>query len=217
MTDFATRRTMMVDTQVRPNDVTSFPILEALLHVPRERFVPEARREAAYLGENLVVAPGRVLLEPRTFAKLLEALDIRPGERVLDLAAGLGYAAAVLDRLGAQVTALEELPALAGEAGAILAAEGAGAVRLAVGPLAEGAPDGAPFDAILVEGAVEQVPDPLLAQLAEGGRIGAIFAEGPLGIARLGRKEGGVVSWRYAFNAGAPVLPGFARTPSFVL
>jgi protein-L-isoaspartate(D-aspartate) O-methyltransferase len=208
---------MMVDTQVRPSDVTRFPIIEAMLHVPREAFVPESRQEAAYLGENLFLAPGRVMLEPRTLAKLLEILDVRPGERVLDLATGLGYAAAVLERMGAKVVAVEEDPALAQGAGLALAATGAVRARVLQGPLLEGAPAFAPFDVILIQGAVEVVPEAILAQLGEDGRIGALFAEENLGIARIGRKEGGQVHWRYAFNAGAPVLPGFGRAPAFVL
>ncbi|TNC73085.1 protein-L-isoaspartate O-methyltransferase family protein [Rubellimicrobium roseum] len=217
MSDFQTRRTMMVDTQVRPSEVTRFPIIEAMLHVPREEFVPESRREAAYLGENLLVAPGRVVLEPRTLGKFLEALDIRPGERVLDLATGLGYGAAVIARMGGEVIALEEDPALAQAASTALAGQGASRARVQVGPLAEGAPAGAPYDVILIEGAVEVIPDALLAQLAEDGRIAALFAEENLGTARIGRKEGGQVHWRYAFNAGAPVLPGFGRASAFVL
>ena len=217
MPDFAARRTMMVDTQVRPADVTRFPVIEALLHVPREQFVPESRREAAYLGENVMIAPGRVLLEPRTFAKFLEGLDIRPGERVLEVGCGLGYGAAVMDRLGARVVGVEEDPALAAEAAARLAAQAAAGAQVHQGPLTEGAPAGAPYDVILIEGAVEVVPPAILAQLAEDGRIGALFAEDALGIARIGRKEGGQVHWRYAFNAGAPVLPGFGRAADFVL
>jgi protein-L-isoaspartate(D-aspartate) O-methyltransferase len=207
---------MMVDTQVRPAEVTRFPIIEAMLNVPRELFVPPSRQEAAYLGENVVIAPGRVLLEPRTFGKLLEGLDIQPGERVLDLATGLGYGAAVLDRLGALVTALEDDPQRAADAAAILAAQGSANASVQHGPLTEGAPAQAPFDVILVEGAVEVIPDAILAQLAEDGRIGVVFSEGELGIARIGRKEGGQVHWRYAFNAGAPVLPGFGRAAAFV-
>jgi protein-L-isoaspartate(D-aspartate) O-methyltransferase len=208
---------MMVDTQVRPAEVTKFPIIEALLHVPREPFVPDAQREAAYLGENVPLAPGRVLLDPRTFAKLLETLDVQPGERVLDVACGLGYGPAVLERLGALVTAVEDDPVRAAAAGALLAAQGVANARALHGPLVEGAPAGAPYDVILIEGGVEVIPDAILAQLAEDGRIGAVFAEGELGIARIGRKEGGAVHWRYAFNAGAPVLPGFGRATAFVL
>lgn len=224
--DAEARRVTMVDTQVRPSDVTRYPIIEAMLHVPREAFVPPGREEAAYIGENLHLGPGRVLLEARTFAKLLEALDLAPGERVLHVAAGLGYGAAVMARIGAAVTALEDDGARAALARAALA----GSVEVVHGPLAEGAPAAAPFDAVLVEGAVETVPQALLAQLAPGGRIAAIFAEGALGTARLGRASGGIpegalggapgdgrVAWRDLFNAGAPVLPGFQRAAAFVL
>ena len=108
MPDFAARRTMMVDTQVRPNDVTKFPIIEAMLAVPREAYVPDARREAAYVGENLDLGQGRWLLEPRNFAKMLDALDIQPGDLVLDIGAGMGYSSAVLARMAKAVVALEE-------------------------------------------------------------------------------------------------------------
>ena len=212
--DFATRRTVMVDNQIRPSEVTSFPIIEAMLHVPREAFVPPARIEAAYLGENLFLAPGRVVLDPRTLGKLLEGLDIVPGERVLDLGTGLGYAAALIARMGAEVVALEDDPARAAAAGEALRGTG---VRVVQGPLPAGAPAEAPFDAILVEGAVETMPQAITDQLAPDGRIGAIFAEDGVGVARIGRKEAGRVHWRYAFNAGAPVIPGFERPRAFVL
>jgi protein-L-isoaspartate(D-aspartate) O-methyltransferase len=217
LTDFASRRVMMVDNQVRPSEVTRFPILEALLNVPRERFVPDSLRETAYLGENVPVGPGRVLLDPRTFAKLLEGVDVKPGERVLHVGTGLGYGAAVLARMGADVVALEDEAARAAAAQAALAAEGATGVRVVAGPLHEGAPQAAPFDVILIEGAVELIPEALLAQLGGDGRIGAIFAEGDLAVARIGRKEGSQVHWRYGFVTGAPVLPGFGRAAAFVL
>jgi protein-L-isoaspartate(D-aspartate) O-methyltransferase len=187
-----------------------------MLNVPREAFVPPGREEAAYVGENLWLGPGRVLLEPRSFAKMLDALDLQPGERVLHVGAGLGYGAAVMARMGARVVALEEDGARAAAAAAALAREGA-EVAVRHGPLTGGAPDLAPFDAIVIEGAVEEVPGALLAQVAPGGRIAAIFADGQLGTARLGREAAGQVHWRYLFNAGAPVLPGFQRIPAFVL
>ena len=217
MSDFATRRVMMVDTQVRPSDVTKFPIIEAMLAVPREVFVPAARREAAYVGENLDIAPGRVVLEPRTLAKLLDALDVQPGELVLDLGCGLGYSTAVIARLADAVVAVEEDESMAAEAQRTLSAEGVDNAAVVVGPLAAGDARHAPFDVITIQGGVETVPEALLAQLKEGGRIGAVFMTGALGTARIGYKIDGVISWRQAFNAAAPVLPGFSAARGFVL
>jgi protein-L-isoaspartate(D-aspartate) O-methyltransferase len=217
MTDYALRRRTMVDTQVRPSDVTKYPIIEAMLAVPRELFVPAGRREAAYIGENLPIAPGRVLLEPRTLAKMLDALDIREDELVLDLGAGLGYGAAVLSRLAAAVVAVEEDGPMAADAEAALVEAGADNVAVVRAPLAEGAAKHGPYDVIVLEGAVEQVPEALLAQLKDGGRIAGIFSEGPLGVCRIGYGSGGRVSWRDVFHASAPVLPGFARQADFVL
>jgi len=217
MSDFATRRVMMVDTQVRPSDVTKFPIIEAMLAVPREVFVPSSRREAAYVGENLDIAPGRVVLEPRTLAKLLDALDVQPGELVLDLGCGLGYSTAVIARLADAVVAVEEDESMAAEAQRTLSAENVDNAAVVVGPLAAGDARHAPFDVITIQGGVEVVPDALLAQLKEGGRIGAVFMEGALGTARIGYKIDGVVSWRQVFNAAAPVLPGFSAARGFVL
>lgn len=217
MTDFAARRTMMVDTQVRPSDVTKYPIIEAMLAVPREAFVPGSQREAAYVGGNLEIAPGRVMLEARTLAKMLDALDVQPTDLVLDVGCGLGYSAAVIARMAEAVVALEEAEALAGQAQARLSAEGADSAALVSGPLAEGAARHGPYDVIVIEGAAEVVPDAILAQLKEGGRIGCLFMEGALGVCRIGHKIDGVVTWRFAFNATAPVLPGFAARKAFVL
>lgn len=207
----------MVDTQVRPSDVTKFPIIEAMLTIPREAFVPDGSIEAAYVGENLALGPGRVVLDPRTFAKMLDALDIQPRELVLDVGCGLGYSAAVLARLADAVVAVEEDETLAAQAQRALSEQGLDNAAVIAGPLAAGAPKHGPYDAMMIEGAVEEVPEALLAQLAEGGRIAAIFAEGRLGTVRTGLKRGGGVTWRFAFNAAAPVLPGFARTRSFSL
>mgnify|MGYP002717977053 CR=1 FL=1 len=103
MSDFAQRRTMMVDTQVRPNDVTSYPVIDAMLHVPREQFVPDARRDVAYAGENLDLGPGRVLLEPRTLGKMMEILDLQSDDLVLNIGGGYGYSAAVMARIAEAV------------------------------------------------------------------------------------------------------------------
>jgi protein-L-isoaspartate(D-aspartate) O-methyltransferase len=217
MTDFAQRRTMMVDTQVRPSDVTKYPIIEAMLSVPREVYLPEASREAAYVGENLMIGAGRVVLEPRTLAKMLDALDIQAEERVLDIGCGMGYSTAVIARLAGAVVAVEADDALAAAARRTLAAEGVTNATVRVAPLAEGAAADGPFDVITVQGAIERIPEALSAQLREGGRIGAVFMEGVLGTCRIGHKIDGMVTWRFAFNASAPVLAGFAARRAFVL
>jgi protein-L-isoaspartate(D-aspartate) O-methyltransferase len=217
MTDFSARRIIMVDTQVRPNDVTRFPIIEAMLSVPRENFVPEALREAAYAGENLALGGGRVMLEPRTLAKMLDALDVRLTDRALDVGCGYGYAAEVLARMAASVVALESDAGLSALASDRLKPADRADVTVVEGPLAEGASAHAPFDIILVEGGVEEVPAALISQLADGGRIACIFCEGALGTCRVGHMLGGHVSWRFAFNATAPVLADFARKPAFAL
>ncbi|MDX5349756.1 MAG: protein-L-isoaspartate O-methyltransferase [Paracoccaceae bacterium] len=217
MSEFATRRVMMVDTQVRPSDVTKFPIIDAMLSVPREVYVPADRREAAYIGENLPLVPGRVMLEPRTLAKLLDALDVQPDEMVLDLGCGLGYSAAVLARLAETVVAVEGDATLAAEAGRLLSEQDVDNAIVVPGPLEAGAPRHAPYDVITIQGGVEQVPEALLAQLKDGGRIGAIFMDGVLGTAKVGLKSDGTVTWRPVFNAAAPVLDGFTRARGFVL
>lgn len=217
MTDFAQRRTMMVDTQVRPNDVTSYPVIEAMLTVPREQFVPEARRDVAYAGGNIELARDRVLLEPRTLGKMMEALNLQGGDLVLDVACGYGYAAAVMARIAEAVVAVESDESMAAEAEARLAAQDVFNVAVVKGALAEGCASQAPYDAMLIEGAIEEFPAALSDQLREGGRVIALFREGNLGTVRLGRKLDGRVNWRFAFNADAPLLPGFAAQRGFVL
>jgi protein-L-isoaspartate(D-aspartate) O-methyltransferase len=207
----------MVDTQIRPSDVTKFPIIEAMLSIPREEFVPATLREAAYVGENLDLGRGRVMLEPRTLAKMLDALDVQRNEMVLDLGCGLGYSAAVIARLAEAVVAVESDADLADEAQAILSREGADNVILHQGPLDAGAPQHGPYDAIMIEGAVAEMPAGLLAQLKDGGRIACLFMEGALGVVRIGYKLDGGISWRFAFNASAPVLPGFEKQAAFSL
>lgn len=215
MSQYTDLRVMMVDTQVRPSDVTKFPIIEAMLTVPREEFVPPALRAAAYVGGSVDLGHGREVLEARSLAKLLDALDIQPAESVLDVGTGLGYGAAVMARLAASVVALEEDADLAEGAKAALA--GIGNVAVVAGVLAAGHAAQGPYDVITVQGGVEQIPAALLAQLKEGGRIGAVFMEGALGTVKVGLKTEGKISWRFAFNATAPVLPGFAAARAFVL
>ncbi|MBY6088766.1 protein-L-isoaspartate O-methyltransferase family protein [Maritimibacter alkaliphilus] len=216
MTDFAARRTMMVDAQVRPADVTKFPIIDAMLAIPREAFVPGEKREAAYLGDNIDLGGSRVMLEPRTLAKMLDALDIQPDELVLDLGCAQGYSAAVMSRLAEAVIAVDSEEML-GDAQATLSEVGADSVVVQAGDLTAGAPEHGPYDVIVLEGAVEVLPEALTDQLKEGGRMAVLFAEGALGTVKVGYKIDGQMSWRFAFNAGAPVLPGFERHGAFTL
>ncbi len=217
MSEFASRRMTMVDTQVRPSDVTKFPIIEAMLHVPREVYVPRDKREAAYVGANVEIAPSRVLLDARTLAKMLDALDIRPVDLVLDVAAATGYSSAVIARMAEAVVAVEPDEALAAEAETVLDSIGATNVVVECRPAAEGAPAHGPYDAMLVQGGVETFPEALAAQLKDGGRVAALFIDGPLGVVRVGVKAGASIRWRDAFNAAAPVLEGFSRPRAFAL
>lgn len=217
MTDFAARRRMMVDTQIRPADVTKYPIIDAMLSVPREIFVPDAQRDIAYAGEDLPLGAGRVLLEPRTLAKMLDTLDLGPDELVMDVGSGFGYSAAVIARLAQAVIAVEEDESMAGEAQALLAEAGADNAVVHQGPLSEGAAEHGPYDVIVVEGGLEQVPEALVAQLKDGGRMACLFVDGALGEVRIGYKSGDNMTWRFEFNAAAPVLPGFEKEQAFAL
>lgn len=208
---------MMVDTQVRPSDVTKFPIIAAMLDVPREAFVPGNAVSVAYMDGPVPLTSGRELLDARAFAKMLDALDIGRGDDVLIVGGNLGYSTAVLSRMAQSVVMVEEDAAMAREAEATLAAQDVDNAAVLEGRLEDGAAKAAPFDVILIEGGVETVPETLLAQIKDGGRIAALFQQGALGEVRVGRASGGAVAWRFAFNASAPVLPGFAKKRDFVL
>ncbi|WP_101065441.1 protein-L-isoaspartate O-methyltransferase family protein [Roseovarius salinarum] len=218
MPDYTARRTQMVDTQVRPAEVTKFPIIDAMLAVPREVFVPRSMREAAYMDGNIDLGGNRVVLAPRTLAKMLDALDIRGDELVLDVGCALGYSSAVMARMAEAVVGVEQDSDMAAEAQGLLADNDADNVVVHQGPLTEGAAKHGPYDVIVVEGAVEDLPDALTGQLKEGGRIACLFAQDRhLGAVRIGYLFDGHISWRFAFNADAPVLPGFERRKVFAL
>lgn len=217
MPDFAERRRMMVDTQVRPSDVTEYPIIDALLAIPRELFVPRDRMDVAYASEHLPLGDGRVLLDPRVFAKMLEMLDLTREDLVLDVGSGLGYSSAVVARIAEAVVALDDDEARSTEAQSLLSDVNADNVMVTTGALAEGAPGNGPYDAIIVQGGVEDLPQALADQLKDGGRIVCLFMEGALGVVKLGLKRDGMISWRFGFNAGAPVLDGFERKTAFAL
>lgn len=217
MVDYSARRLMMVDTQVRPSDVTKFPIIDAMLEVPREVYVPDALGEAAYMGENLDLGGGRVVLEPRTLAKMLEVLDVQPSHVVLDLGCGLGYTTAVLAMLADFVVGVEDDADLARDAQTNLSEQGVHNAAVMENPLADGSAKSGPYDIIITQGAVEQIPAAICDQLREGGRIACIFAENNLGVVRVGHKLNGDINWRFAFNASAPTLKGFEKAQNFAL
>ncbi len=217
MTDFAARRRTMVDTQVRPSDVTKFPIIDAMLSVKRENFVPDAQREAAYVEGMIELEAGRCILEPRTLAKMLDLLNITNDEVVLDIAPALGYSTAVAARMAQLVVAVEADEALAAEAQTLLMEADADNVVVHVGPLDEGAAEHGPYDVVMIQGGVEEVPSALIDQLKDHGRIACLFMEGDLGTVRIGHKSGDRVTWRQAFNASAPVLKAFSAESAFSL
>jgi len=213
--DFVQARNRMVDGQVRTADVTDLPLLAALTELPRERFVPPEQADLAYSDLDLSLrGSGRCLPRARTLAKLIQAAEVAPTDRVLDVGCTTGYGAAVLARLAAEVVALEEDTTLAAFAAKALA--GVAAVSVVTGPLTAGWPARAPYDLIVVEGATEVAPRALFGQLADGGRLLCIEGRDLAGRAMVYRSDHGQVSGRSTFDAAAPLLPGFARPPAFV-
>jgi len=215
MIDFAQARRMMVDGQVRPSDVTDRDLLAAMLDVPRERFAPDALASVAYLDRDIPIDAKRAMLKPMVLARLLQAAQVGGGDRVLDVACGSGYASAVLARLAASVVALEDDAARSRRCGELLQGLGAANVSVATGPLDAGWPPLAPYDVILVNGAVGVEPHGLLGQLKEGGRLVTVLGAGPATKAMLYRKDRGEIGSRPLFDAAAPVLPSFLPAPAF--
>ncbi len=222
MTDTTQQRINMVDSQVRPSDVTDRRIIKAMLEVPREVFAPEQMHALAYTDGPLpVTMPGdgqspRALLPPRTLAKMLQLAEVEPDSTVLDVGCGTAYSTALLSKMAGKVIALESDSALAERARAVLRRLGAANATVVEGPLEAGAPAEAPFDAILLQGAVPDVPQALLDQLKDGGRLIAVVVPGGFGRVQVWRRTGQSFATRAAFDATADVLPGFAREAGFV-
>lgn len=209
--DFNVARANMVESQVRPNGITDQRIIAAMAAIPRENFVPAARRGIAYVDDDLEIAPGRYLTEPMVFARLVQLAGIKSGDKVLHVGAATGYGTAVLARMGCRVVALESDAGLAAMARDNLAGETG--VAIAEGPLAEGRKAEAPFDVIVIEGRAAEVPEGLLAQLADGGRLVAVVGESEPAKACIWTVKGTARGLRAAFDAASPALPGFARKP----
>lgn len=219
--DFSQHRAKMVDGQLRTTDVTNQPLLAAMGSVPREAFVDARRQALAYIDEDIEIAPAgpdggpRFLMEPSPFAKLIQLADVRQGDVVLDVGCGTGYSSAVLSLVAGSVIALESESGLAERAGSLLGSLGYDNVAVVQGSLREGYPDEAPYDVIVIEGAVGEIPEALFDQLKEGGRLVAVEGVGNAGIARLYVKDSGIVTGRRGFNAAVKPLPGFEKAPAF--
>ena len=213
--DFALARDLMVDGQLRPNKVTDRRILAAMRRLPREAFMPEAAAAMAYIDDDVGIAPGRFMLRPLVIARLIQLATPRAGENALVVGAGSGYGAAVLASCGVHVTALEEAADLVDLAGRALAAAGA-QVSLVHGKLAAGCAALAPFDLILIEGAVRAIPDAIGAQLGPTGRLVAIvWPEGGASAAVLAEPTPGGLRARPEFDAAAKLLSPLATAPAF--
>jgi protein-L-isoaspartate(D-aspartate) O-methyltransferase len=212
MTDFAAARINMVENQVRCNGVTEYGLIDAMSAVKREQFVPVANQLIAYMDQDIAVGHGRYLLQPRAFAKLVQAAAVADTDKVLDVGCATGYSSAVLVRLAASVVALEENPALAEAATAALT----GIATVITGPLSDGAAKTGPYDVIFLNGSVPAKPERLCEQLAEGGRLVAIIGNGRIGQARVFVRAAGTVTSRIVFDASAQPLPGFEVAESFV-
>jgi protein-L-isoaspartate(D-aspartate) O-methyltransferase len=220
MSGFSTARQKMVDCQVRPSDVTDIRIIDAMLEVPREAFVPQSQRALAYLDLDIEVNEGasakRFLIKPAVTARMLQAAEIKDTDKVLVAGCATGYTAAVVAKLAGQVTATESDPALAARAKAILADLGIGNVTVRAAAAADGDPADAPYDVIVLNGATEIVPEGLYRQLREGGRLVGVFATTQPPRAAIVTHSHDDFGHRALFDAVAPVLPGLERLPTFV-
>lgn len=216
MTDYAAARANMIESQVRPNGITDRRIIAAMESIARESFVPDQRKPVAYVDEDVPLAEsGRYLIEAMAFARMLQQAAVKPTDNVLVVGAGSGYGAAILAALGSRVVALESSPALAGQARTKL--EHLANVKVVEAGLEGGAKAEGPFDVIVVEGRVGEVPHALLAQLADGGRLVAVVGETEMAKARVYTSAGGAIAIRDAFDASIAALPGFVKKkPAFV-
>ena len=220
MSDFSTARQNMVDGQVRTSDVTDHRIIDAMLAVPREDFVPESKRALAYLDLDLDVSENaavkRYLLKPQLTAKLLQAAEIGASDSILIVGCATGYVAALAARLAAKVTAIEADSALVARGQAALAQAGIQNVTLKAADLVQGDPNNAPYDTIILNGATETTTEILCAQLKEGGHLVGVFATTRPPRAMVVTRSHGDFGTRVLFDAAAPILPGFERVPAFV-
>jgi protein-L-isoaspartate(D-aspartate) O-methyltransferase len=213
--DFQVQRIKMVDGQLRTTDVTGRALLAAFLEIPRENFVPQSKKDLAYLDADIEIAPGRFLPEPSPFAKLTSLADIVSTDHVLEIGCGTGYTTAILARIAAHVTAVESNETLADTARANLSALSINNAEIVSGDLASADKASGSFDVIVISGSVSAVPASLFKKLNDGGRLVCVENHGSVGLARLYSKRGNDVSGRFGFNASMPLLPGFEKPPAF--
>lgn len=217
MTDFAAARYFMVEGQIRPNKVTDHRLVDVLSETPREDYVPDSARGVAYVDDDLPLGNGRYLLEPMVFARMLQFVSVQETDRVLDVGCAGGYSTAVLARLAASVVGVDSDAGLTARATAALAAKGIANATIVTGPMTEGCAQSAPYDVIVIEGTVPEIPAALASQLAEDGRLVAIVRdERGVGEVRLFQRAGGVLSSRILFEAQPHALPGFEKKAAFV-
>ncbi len=214
--DFAAARHNMVESQLRPNNVTEPRLIDTMGQIPRELFVPTARRSVAYCDECIEVAPAdsegngpRYIMQPMTFGRLVQLSAVSKSDLVLDVGCATGYSAAVLGHLADAVVAVEEIELMAEEAGNLLNELGVDNAAVLTGRLNEGYAKQGPYDVIVLEGAVEHVPDGLFDQLKDGGRLVAVIEEAGVGQTRLYQKNDNTISERAGLGANAKPLPGF--------
>lgn len=220
MTDYAMQRLNMVESQLRPSDITDRRILRAMAEIKRESFLPSQLRTLAYMDDDVrlpVKGVPRTMMAPRVLALLIQLARIEPGERVLEIGCGSGYATAVLGRLAGQVTAIESNAELAQLATAALATEGVSNAKVHLADLTQGYAADAPYDAILLNGALVEPPAGLLDQLRDGGRLVAVELRDGFGRAVVWMRHGMSYDRRTAFDARSSVLPGFEPQPAFSL
>ncbi len=217
MTDFALARRNMVDGQLRPNRVTNAALLAAVGELPRERFLPDGLKSVAYADDDVPLGSGRFMMEPMVLARLIQSLQPQPEDKALVAASGRGYGAAILAKLVNSVVAVENNADLAASAQQTLRDLRVANIQQVAGQPDQGVAASGPYDVILIEGAVQEVPHVITDQLAEGGRLATVLADpsGALGVAQLFVKQGGVTSGRPLFDAGTPLLPGFTPPPRF--